>query len=380
MIDRMKSNVKEFIEKNFINNGDLLFGCKEVSGGLRVDEFLLLLGEGDLVQGELASLHHRNQDEPAQVSRAWVLPLRIVRYLHSQLHQDLLAQQQLLLAVVSVQERRRAAALFKQLVNAQKPLLNRRFQIFYLPPRTLIGLQLVQSDHILLYRTAEGHELLEFGRVAAGFGLLYAENGGVLENAGFGMDAEMVLPEVGFVADGELEVAGAEKFARMLQLLSHVDAPLLVFLLAVTYDPGLSCQQLVEGDVAICKQLFGGLLLLALVLPHQDLEVAVVQLRRHYLRQYYWHLAARLVPLQLFALLELYCRESLALPAWNLAIQSQLSAEVLFRPIHSCKSRLLVVFGSFLQQNYGRVAWLTLYGSAQIAILTNECLTMALIE
>ena len=74
---------------------------------------------------------------------------------------------------------------------------------------------------------AVSQQLAQLRAFVSGSGLLNIEEGIGLEDAFFGVDAELVLPEVALVYDGEAEGPVAIILASVLDLLLDLDTPRL---------------------------------------------------------------------------------------------------------------------------------------------------------
>lgn len=99
------------------------------------------------------------------------------------------------------------------------------------------------------------------------FSLFDAEDGVGFENANLGMDAQLILLKVSRIYDSKTKHACSIIFTSLLNLFTHLDAPLFILNLSFLKGSWLGTQKFIERDIAIYEQLHGGLKL-TLVFPN----------------------------------------------------------------------------------------------------------------
>lgn len=87
------------------------------------------------------------------------------------------------------------------------------------------------------------------------FSLLNPEYRVGLQDSYFGVNAQLVLLKISRVDDCKAKDSRPVILASLLNLLSHLDAPLLILNLSLAKELRLSAQELIERDIAIYEKL-----------------------------------------------------------------------------------------------------------------------------
>ena len=129
------------------------------------------------------------------------------------------------------------------------------------------------------------------------------------------MNTKKKLLKVSLIGNSELKISSSIIFSTVLNLLSHFDISLFNIFTSLTKYLCLGTQQLVQRDISISEQLFGGLEL-TFILPYQNLEVNIVKFRCNNFGFNRWKNSSFSSPFQFSSFLNLFRKLSLTFSSY----------------------------------------------------------------